>query len=215
MQTYRAAHRFYQSALPRAEYQAMMSPASQAAITADTLASFAEACSDPAVSDAALLEQARAIRDAATEAPAADLPEGSHRVNDASRFVLAGNAVFTVQSKASGKRFTFKVRQPKADGPHFVSVLTGSDNTGDYQFVGSRFADGTYRHGKRSSIAESAPSAKAAQWLFRLLQSGDSARIEAQADVYHAGRCGRCGRLLTVPSSIESGIGPECAQKMG
>jgi hypothetical protein len=31
---------------------------------------------------------------------------------------------------------------------------------------------------------------------------------------HHEGKCGRCGRLLTVPSSIESGIGPECSKIM-
>lgn len=30
-----------------------------------------------------------------------------------------------------------------------------------------------------------------------------------------SGRCWRCNRKLTVPSSIESGIGPECASKIG
>jgi hypothetical protein len=33
--------------------------------------------------------------------------------------------------------------------------------------------------------------------------------------VQHAGRCGRCARTLTVPSSIELGLGPECATKGG
>jgi hypothetical protein len=29
-------------------------------------------------------------------------------------------------------------------------------------------------------------------------------------EVWHEGRCGRCGRALTVPESVERGIGPEC-----
>jgi hypothetical protein len=37
----------------------------------------------------------------------------------------------------------------------------------------------------------------------------DSDKLE----VWHEGRCGRCGRRLTVPESIESGLGPECATK--
>jgi len=32
--------------------------------------------------------------------------------------------------------------------------------------------------------------------------------------LHHEGKCGRCGRKLTVPLSIETGIGPECASKM-
>jgi len=35
-----------------------------------------------------------------------------------------------------------------------------------------------------------------------------------QMDVHHEGRCGRCNRKLTVPESIENGLGPECAGKM-
>jgi hypothetical protein len=34
-------------------------------------------------------------------------------------------------------------------------------------------------------------------------------------EVYHEGRCGRCNRKLTVPESIETGLGPECASKLG
>jgi hypothetical protein len=33
--------------------------------------------------------------------------------------------------------------------------------------------------------------------------------------IWHEGRCGRCGRRLTVPESIESGYGPECIGKIG
>ena len=40
------------------------------------------------------------------------------------QFILAGNALFTVENTATGNRFTFKVRRPDDDKPHFVSVLT-------------------------------------------------------------------------------------------
>jgi hypothetical protein len=29
-------------------------------------------------------------------------------------------------------------------------------------------------------------------------------------EVYHSGRCGRCGRELTDPESIKCGLGPHC-----
>ena len=45
-------------------------------------------------------------------------------MHDPIRFILAGNAVFTVENTATGNRFTFKVRRPDDDKPHFVSVLT-------------------------------------------------------------------------------------------
>jgi hypothetical protein len=33
-------------------------------------------------------------------------------------------------------------------------------------------------------------------------------------EFWHEGKCCRCGRKLTVPASIASGIGPECATKI-
>jgi hypothetical protein len=29
-------------------------------------------------------------------------------------------------------------------------------------------------------------------------------------EIWHEGRCGKCGRTLTVPDSIANGLGPEC-----
>jgi hypothetical protein len=132
-------------------------------------------------------------------------------------FLLAGNARLTVVSSKTGARFTFKVRQPKPGGPHFVSVLTGDDNETSYTFLGSLFGDREttqapiYRHGRKSPISSTAPSALAFAWLWRQLSSG---RFPEECELWHEGRCGRCGRALTVPSSIANGIGPECAEKM-
>jgi hypothetical protein len=32
-------------------------------------------------------------------------------------------------------------------------------------------------------------------------------------ELWHEGRCGKCGRALTVPESIESGLGPVCESR--
>lgn len=137
---------------------------------------------------------------------AAGLP-GFQAAETALAFILAGNARFTVTSKKSGKRFTFKVRRPSDDKPWFVSVLTGPDNEGDYTFFGTIFSDRTFRHGRRTSISPQAPSAVAFTWLWAHLAKDN---LPEQIDIHHEGRCGRCGRTLTVPASIESGFGPEC-----
>jgi hypothetical protein len=125
-------------------------------------------------------------------------------------FALAGNATFTVTSVKTGTRFTFKVRKPSADAPHFVSVMTGCDNESDYTFLGTIFDGANYVHGRKSRIAADAPSAVAFAWFWRNVASLPSA-----VTVHHEGKCCRCGRKLTVPESIESGIGPECAGKAG
>lgn len=124
------------------------------------------------------------------------------------KFALAGNATFTVTSRRTGTRFTFKVRQPSPEKPHFVKVLTGSDNENSYTYLGTIFNGTDYRHGRRSSVSEQAPSATAFAWLWSHI--GDD--LSKAVEIHHAGTCCRCGRKLTVPESIESGIGPECAQ---
>ncbi len=126
-------------------------------------------------------------------------------------FALAGNATFTVTSLRTGTRFTYKIRQPKPESPHFVSVLTGPNNDENYTFLGTIFPGNVYVHGKRSTISMSAPAATAFNWLWNHRDTVKNFQIQ----INHAGKCCRCGRTLTVPASIESGIGPECESKMG
>ena len=127
------------------------------------------------------------------------------------QFALAGKAIFTVVSSATGNRFTFKVSKGKKEGaPHFVSVLTGSDNENDYTFLGSIFSEAEYRHGFRSTITKEAPSAKAFEWVWSKINN-----LPESVQFLHAGKCCRCARTLTTPESIALGIGPECIKKMG
>ena len=131
---------------------------------------------------------------------------------DRLKFILAGNATFTIVSKKTGARFTYRVlRRPldTANGEeryiHFVSVLTGPDT---YKYLGTVFNAERYAHGKSSQINVQAPSAQAFAWFWSDVET-------TKVDFYHAGKCGRCGRELTVPESIESGLGPECVRRAG
>lgn len=126
-------------------------------------------------------------------------------------FVLAGNAILTIESGHTGQRFTYRVRQPKTPGPHFVQLLTGPDNTSSYTFLGTIFEGRTYVHSRKSPVGEKATSVVAWTWLWSLLVSGRE--LPDALGVYHEGRCGRCGRVLTVPESLTIGLGPECQAK--
>lgn len=134
----------------------------------------------------------------------------SRTMNNLVQFITAGNALFTLENTATGNRFTFRVRQPGDDKPHFVSVLTGADNESDYTFLGTIFEGLRYRHGRRSAIAPTAPSARAIDWLLRRLSK--KADLPEIVRVCHCGKCARCGRTLTVPESVDTGFGPECAR---
>lgn len=127
------------------------------------------------------------------------------------RFLFAGNATITLRSTRTGDHFTYKV-QPSDDGKvFFVKVLTGPDNRTDFQFLGV-YRNGRYSHGMRSRVGPSAGSARAFEYLAACLVRGGD--LPALLEARHENRCGACGRKLTVPESIDSGLGPECAGRV-
>lgn len=123
------------------------------------------------------------------------------------RFILAGNATVTLVSKTTGNRFTYKVRASEDGAVHFVSLLNGPDNESQYAYFGYVRRGVFFHGGRKAKVAETAPSARGFKWAFEQFSAG---QMPASLEVWHEGRCGRCGRKLTVPSSIASGFGPEC-----
>ncbi len=130
-------------------------------------------------------------------------------------YLLAGRAILTIVNRATGGRFTFKINRAEPKRPDdpptwFVAALTGKDNEGDYQYLGFIRA-GRYLPNLLKVKAD-APTQKAATWLLpRMLAKHP---LPETVDVLHSGRCGRYGRTLTTPDSIERGLGPECASKV-
>lgn len=118
-------------------------------------------------------------------------------------YILAGLATFTVQNPQTGVRFTYKVTKTADDRPfYFVGVLSGPDNNVDYSYLGV-VDHGVFRLTAKSRVSVTAPSVQAFEWLSRHWE-------DPRVEVWHEGRCGHCGRRLTIPESIESGIGPVC-----
>jgi len=132
-------------------------------------------------------------------------------------FMLAGNAHVTFQSRRTDTRFTYRIRavKPRVEATfasegrasHFVYVLVGPDNDSSYQYLGCIYRRTNYAHGRKSLIATNAQSETAFAWVWRYLVSG---RMHPDLATYHEGRCGKCGRRLTDPTSIETGLGPKC-----
>lgn len=122
---------------------------------------------------------------------------------DALSFILAGKAIVTFFNTQSDNRFTFKIKKAKEGNIYFVSVLTNPDT---YQYVGTMI-DGVFKLGKKSKISGEAQSIKVFDYVTKKLKANTLPNF---IEIWHEGKCGRCGRALTVPSSIESGLGPEC-----
>ncbi len=138
-----------------------------------------------------------------------------HGVENISKFMLAGLATITVVSKKTGTRFTYKIKKKEGSEDFwFVGLLNGPDNETNYTYMGHIALRQvfTYFCG-HTKVGAEAPSQTAfiylCQALFRPGWANPEYRL-AQIEVWHEGKCGRCGRKLTVPESIESGYGPEC-----
>lgn len=131
---------------------------------------------------------------------------------DALAFIGGGKSTVTLKSLASGAHYTYKIGKAKdKDDLFFVGLLTGPDNGADYQYIGYMRKQGKepmMYAGRKGNAAH--PAYKAIDWaLYHLARDTMPENLE----VWHEGRCCRCGRKLTTPTSLETGIGPECAKK--
>lgn len=147
------------------------------------------------------------------------------------RYLLGGNCTLTLVSKTTGRRFTYRVKSAAKDRNQnwstnnqnrdlfFVSVLTGGDNNSSYTYIGMLRrnahdnAGSTYQYqwGHKSKLRQVSAQSVAFDWFVKMMEQFKP--FEDKMEFWHEGKCGRCGRKLTVPESVASGIGPECAGK--
>jgi Family of unknown function (DUF6011) len=148
-------------------------------------------------------------------------------------FIFGGRARFTLVSRKTGFRFTYKVvakredvKAKLEDVTFFVSVLRGPDNESDYTYAGVLRKPAQFNFTPASRVSRTADSMKALVWFLDKMaherdvlvgkfcgvdSAADSAGQVTKVEFWHEGRCCRCGRVLTVPKSVADGIGPECA----
>ena len=130
-------------------------------------------------------------------------------------FILAGNSTFTLKSVKSGNWFTYKaeVKEMFGEKKVIIRLLSGSDNVHAYTYLCTiKMVSGIPQiFRENSKISATAMSFMAFDMVFyKLLLKQWIEGLE----IWHEGRCGRCGRKLTVPESIETGYGPECAGRV-
>ena len=130
-------------------------------------------------------------------------------------FISAGNATFTIETPE--QRWTFRFRRVEDEGRKpitFVNLLTGPDNEADYTYVGvfDTFTE-QVKTTRASKFAQDSLMVRALNRVLLRVWQNDHETMEAHGwRIYHEGKCGRCGRTLTVPESIKSGFGPECVK---
>lgn len=128
-------------------------------------------------------------------------------------FLLAGNAIFTV-SNGDGLHYTFNVVRKEFDSNvrYFVNLLTGADNTSDYTYIGMLNPEtGDVFPTRASRFDVGSTPMRVAKWAVRQVML--ERELPEGYAIQHAGRCGRCGKMLTTPESIATGLGPVCVEK--
>lgn len=139
----------------------------------------------------------------------------SHRLtaDNVKAYVLAGNATITLKSSDGSKHYTYKITKcDNNENLFFVKALYGNDNEKDYRYVGCYFSDTKY-----FSVCKDCKDIPSAVWPKRVRNIAyffnNIDNLPDKLMVYHSGTCGRCGRKLTTPESIERGLGPECCKE--
>lgn len=141
------------------------------------------------------------------------------------QFVTGGNSIFTIEFPAEyaaahdmKPHYTFRVRKPKnaENEIYFVQILTGPDNTSNYTYLGVlNHENGKVRTTQKSKFHQDDLIVRILNRTLELIWNDNTTGItNAGFKVHHEGRCGRCGRVLTVPESITTGFGPECAGRV-
>ena len=118
-------------------------------------------------------------------------------------------ATATIINEATGNRITVRFRKPEGFKAVLVDLMTGSDNVSDFTFLGTLRGENVIVSPKTRVAGEKALLAeKVLNWTIAHAQKDDLRTVR----VLHEGKCGRCGRKLTVPESIDTGLGPECVK---
>ena len=92
---------------------------------------------------------------------------------------------------------------------YFVSLLSGPDNWTNYVYMGIlNPKTGVVRLTNKSKYRPTTPPYRILNGILERVWQGHD--LPKGFELRHEGKCGRCGRKLTVPESIDRGFGPDC-----
>lgn len=150
----------------------------------------------------------------------------------AKTFLLAGRCVVTLEDVLTERRWTYSIRQRVDMGYVDDKLKDGTVKkrwtvvkrhpfwkvylklAGVRPFVGTIDAKLVFRAG--SGIDKRYVTAESINMIGDVLRDLNAGTDRSnQVRIWHRGLCGRCEKTLTVPSSIATGIGPDCAKRMG
>jgi hypothetical protein len=139
-------------------------------------------------------------------------------------FFTGGRAVFTLEvpeefalANKTKNHYTYRIRLKKGNDKYpdtyFVDLLSGPDNESNYAYLGIlNPKTGQFALTAKSKAGDDSWSVRFFRRSMAAIFEGNSEAItNAGFNLHHEGKCGRCGRKLTVPESIKTGLGPICS----
>lgn len=138
-----------------------------------------------------------------------------HTIENPKVFILAGKAYFTIQNKETNNHLTYRINickdNEKENKFYFVGVCSRYEG---YSYIGNLYAskdETNYRFVPSKKIKNNPLSVK----VFNVILDRYINKNNPHPNIsfYHHNKCGKCGRTLTTPESIKSGIGPTCASR--
>jgi hypothetical protein len=129
--------------------------------------------------------------------------------SDVAQYTLAGKATVVLTSQKTGVTYTYRVWAPRNDhGQRFVKVAQGNKDA----YLGMIQPDGVFTLTAKSRMSNDDEPVRAFRYFSETVLRNHT--MPAKLQIRHDGTCGRCGRTLTVPESIDNGIGPECIKML-
>lgn len=127
----------------------------------------------------------------------------SEHLADLPKLLIAGNALLTFQSRATGNHLTFHIVEAVEKGLYKVyhkGKVIGLIHSKLYQFE---------IYPKAITFT---PAQDGFAWIWKYCVFPE--QLDKYLIIYNEGKCVRCGRTLTTPESVSMSIGPECAKQM-
>lgn len=130
--------------------------------------------------------------------------------NNLMLFMFAGNSIFTIVEN-NNNHHSYKIYRKKTDdGSKIYHLYLKKANKGTYsgyfKIVDKKL---TFKHSSKYGVAPDNEDIKILEFVIH-----NRNNLPDNIKVYHSGRCGYCGRVLTDPKAMDRGFGPDCWKKV-
>lgn len=130
--------------------------------------------------------------------------------------LLAGNSEFILHSTKTNEDFRFKLcKQKKKDNANEFIYFVNYWLNGEYVYAGLLWfteSEAKFSTGKNGKMPANSKEIKSLLFVINKLFNQETVQF---LEIYHTGRCSKCGKKLTDLDSMLTGLGPTCSKNLG